>query len=80
MFGNLTWMFSFKTCLQSGGKKYVQYLNTFFTVCFFNIVAPEGGVIKFLIIKWGAGITKIFSEVLSSEIHDPPIPKKMMPP
>ena len=30
MFGNLTWMVSFKTCLQSGGKKWVKFLNTFF--------------------------------------------------
>ena len=34
MFGNLTCMFSFETCLQSGGKKGVQLLNTLFTMCF----------------------------------------------
>ena len=32
MFGNLTCMFSFQTCLQSGGKKCVQLLNKRFTV------------------------------------------------
>ena len=36
---------------------------------FFNIVAPGGGVIKFLIIKWGGH--KNIAEVLS-EIFDPP--------
>ena len=47
--------------------------------CFFNIVALGGGgwVIKFLIIKTKKGGHKNTAEVLS-EIHDPPIPKKMV--
>ena len=36
-----------------------------------------GGIIKFLIIKWG-GHKNIAEEL--SEIHDPPIPKKMVAP
>ena len=44
---------------------------------FFNIVALGGGVIKFLIIKWGGH--KNIAKVLL-EIYDPPLPKKMVAP
>ena len=44
--------------------------------CFFNIVAPEGG---HKIFDHQMGGHKNIAEVLS-EIHDPPIPKKMVAP
>ena len=44
----------------------------------FNVVAPGGGVIKFLIIKWGGG-TKILLRYFG-KFMTPPIPKKMVAP
>ena len=46
--------------------------------CFFNIVAPEGGN-KIFDHQIGGGGHKNIAEVLS-QIHDPPIPKKMVAP
>ena len=37
MFSSLTCMFSFQTCLQSGGKKCIQLLNTLFTVYIWQV-------------------------------------------
>ena len=37
-------MFSFQTCLQSGGKKCVQLLNTLFTVYLYVILTSNLGI------------------------------------
>ena len=52
-------------------------LRTLGVTCFFNIVGPDGGGHK--IFDHQMGGSQNIAEVLS-EIHDPPIPKKMVAP
>ena len=52
-------------------------LHALGVTCFFNIVAPEGGHKIFDHQIGPMGGHKNIAEVLS-EIHDPPIPKKMV--